>query len=197
MEGPIYFGGLSVSGHCEEDVFATSKEELEKKLTEDWKQEVRNVLKFIDDSKLDMPLMRRIQEQFEKMGLDYDEMQHELDSLRIEKQQLIQQKAMVEAQSNMDLEELRKEIDQLKEQLAKGGSSVPVTAPVQPPEVPEVPEAPEAPEVLHISDLSKPVTNSNVMDEAYKLSTSSVEVDKHENSKFLNVMLFLGDAQSS
>ena len=130
-----------------------------------------------------------IQEQFEKMGLDYDEMQHELDSLRIEKQQLIQQKAMVEAQSNMDLEELRKEIDSLKEQLAKGGSSVPVTAPVQPPEVPEVPEAPEAPEVLHISDLSKPVTNSNVMDEAYKLSTSSVEVDKHENSKFLNVML--------
>lgn len=60
MEGPIYFGGLSVSGHCEEDMFATSKEELEKKLTEDWKQEVRNVLKFIDDSKLDMPLMRRI-----------------------------------------------------------------------------------------------------------------------------------------
>ena len=131
-----------------------------------------------------------IQEQFEKMGLDYDEMQHELDSLRIEKQQLIQQKAMVEAQSNMDLEELRKEIEILKEQLAKGGGSVPVSAVPQPQEVPEVPEVPEAPEVLRISDLvAAKSTATNVPNEAFKLSTSAIEVDKHEDSKFLNVML--------
>ena len=129
------------------------------------------------EKKTDAPT---IQEQFEKMGLDYDEMQHELDSLRIEKQQLIQQKAMVEAQSNMDLEELRKEIESLKEQLAKGGS-VPA-APAQPQEVPEVPDAP----VIPAFPAPAPVSQE---DEAFKLSTSTLEVDKHEGSKFLNVML--------
>ena len=124
-----------------------------------------------------------IQEQFEKMGLDYDEMQHELDSLRIEKQQLIQQKAMVEAQSNIDMESLRKEIESLKEQLASGGTA-PASAPAPAQEVPEVPDAPV---VSPVSSVAKePAAFSN---EAFLLSTSSLEVDKHENSKFLNVML--------
>ena len=132
------------------------------------------------EKKTDAPT---IQEQFEKMGLDYDEMQHELDSLRIEKQQLIQQKAMVEAQSNMDTEALRKEIEELKEQLAKGGSVPSVSA--QPQEVPEVPDVPVAPTVQSIQ-AAEPKSQE---DEAFKLSTSPLEVDKHEDSKFLNVML--------
>ncbi|MBR1530263.1 MAG: hypothetical protein IJ642_13335 [Oscillospiraceae bacterium] len=132
------------------------------------------------EKKTDAPT---IQEQFEKMGLDYDEMQHELDSLRIEKQQLIQQKAMVEAQSNMDTEALRKEIEELKEQLAKGGSVPSVSA--QPQEVPEVPDVPVAPTVQSVQ-AAEPKSQE---DEAFKLSTSPLEVDKHEDSKFLNVML--------
>ena len=139
-----------------------------------------------------------IQEQFEKMGLDYDEMQHELDSLRIEKQQLIQQKAMQEAQSNMDMDELRKEIETLKEQLAKGGGTVVLSAPAAPTEVPEVPDAPDAPlpapkaapapAVTPVAP-STPVAPVSQTDEAFKLSTTTSEVDKHEDSKFLNVML--------
>ncbi|MBE6876843.1 MAG: hypothetical protein E7496_09035 [Ruminococcus sp.] len=145
------------------------------------------------EKKTDAPT---IQEQFEKMGLDYDEMQHELDSLRIEKQQLIQQKAMAEAQSNMDMEELRKEIESLKEQLAKGG--VAVSAPAEPAEVPDIPEVPDvpslkvpvsapAPKAPEMPAPKAPETPQN--NEAYKLSTSSLEVDKHEDAKFLNVML--------
>ena len=141
------------------------------------------------EKKTDAPT---IQEQFEKMGIDYDEMQHELDSLRIEKQQLIQQKAMVEAQSNMDMEELRKEIKSLKEQLAKGGVAV-VSKSEEVPDVPEVPDAPDAPVLkvtaappLKAAEPAAPVSENN---EAFKLSTSSLEVDKHEDAKFLNVML--------
>ncbi len=117
-----------------------------------------------------------IQEQFEKMGLNYDEMQHELDSLRIEKQQLIQQKAMQEAQANMDLEELRKQIETLKEQLAKGGGVIQMTSPVSPQEVPEIPDAP-APQIDESA-------------EAFRLSTSPDAIDPQDKqNKFLNVML--------
>ena len=159
------------------------------------------------EKKADAPT---IQEQFEKMGLDYDEMQHELDSLRIEKQQLIQQKAMQEAQSNMDMDELRKEIETLKEQLAKGGGTVVISAPAAPAEVPEVPDAPvlsvpvtpaphvtpvaPAPPVTPVTSATHiapavPVAPLSQSNEAFKLSTTSSEVDKHEDSKFLNVML--------
>lgn len=148
------------------------------------------------EKKTDAPT---IQEQFEKMGLDYDEMQHELDSLRIEKQQLIQQKAMQEAQSNMDMDELRKEIETLKEQLAKGGGTVVISAPAAPIEVPEVPDAPlpapkaapaptPAPAVTPVAPAT-PVAPISQTDEAFKLATTASEVDKHEDSKFLNVML--------
>ena len=60
MKGPIYFGGLSVSGNCEENTYSVDKQALEKELIDNWNQEVKNVLKFIDDAKLDMPLMKRI-----------------------------------------------------------------------------------------------------------------------------------------
>ena len=60
MTGPIYFGGLQVSSATDTHVYATDKEELVRNLTEQWKQEVRTVLKFIDDSKLEMPLMKEI-----------------------------------------------------------------------------------------------------------------------------------------
>lgn len=60
MQGPIYFGKLTVSGSCEKDMFATDKADLEKDIHEEWTREVRNVLKFIADSKLDMPLMRQV-----------------------------------------------------------------------------------------------------------------------------------------
>lgn len=122
------------------------------------------------DKKADTPT---IQEQFEKMGLDYDEMQHELDALRIEKQQLIQQKAMLEAQSNLDMEELRKEIAALKGQLSQDGSTaVPSSAPA----LKEVLEVPDAPVSNHTA-------------EAFTLSTSAEAVNQHEDSKFLSVML--------
>ena len=139
-----------------------------------------------------------IQEQFEKMGIDYDEMQHELDSLRIEKQQLIQQKAMAEAQSSMDMEELRKEIETLKEQLAKGGVTVSAVKPAEVPDIPEVPEVPDvlslkvpvaAPVVPKTAGTPAPKASAPQNEEAFKLSTSSLEVDKHEDAKFLNVML--------
>lgn len=60
MKGPIYFGGLCVSGHCEDNTYNIDKKELEKEMLESWNQEVKNVLKFINDAKLDMPLMKRI-----------------------------------------------------------------------------------------------------------------------------------------
>lgn len=60
MKGPIYFGGLTVSGHCEDSAYSVDKKELEKEMLENWHQEVKTVLKFIEDTKLDMPLMKRI-----------------------------------------------------------------------------------------------------------------------------------------
>lgn len=118
------------------------------------------------EKKTDAPT---IQEQFEKMGLDYDAMQQELDNLRIEKEQLLQQKAMQEAQSNLDMEALRQEIAKLKNRI---GDNSPTVAAVQAQKaeeiVPDVPEAPVSPMIL---------------------STSIEEVDKHEDSKFLSVLL--------
>ncbi len=58
MVGPIYFGGIRVSGCTDTSILSSNKEELQKKIAEDWKQEVRTVLKFIADTKLDMPLMK-------------------------------------------------------------------------------------------------------------------------------------------
>ena len=60
MKGPIYFGGLAVTGQTESSSYHTNKEELEKELLKEWDQEVKNVLKFIKDSKLEMPLMEGI-----------------------------------------------------------------------------------------------------------------------------------------
>ena len=60
MNGSIYFGGLHVNGNTDISIYAVDKEELQKKIQEDWKQEVRTVIKFIDDSKLEMPLMKEV-----------------------------------------------------------------------------------------------------------------------------------------
>lgn len=58
MTGPIYFGGLHVEGDIEANFFATDSNELQNSVLEHWKQESKNVLKFIEDSKLDMPLIK-------------------------------------------------------------------------------------------------------------------------------------------
>ena len=60
MTGPIYFGGLKVDSRTNISIYATVKEDLQKRIQEQWKQEVHNILKFIKDSKLDMPLMTEI-----------------------------------------------------------------------------------------------------------------------------------------
>lgn len=59
MTGPIYFGGLHVEGDVEANFFATNLDELQNSILEHWKQESKNILKFIEDSKLDMPLMKK------------------------------------------------------------------------------------------------------------------------------------------
>lgn len=124
------------------------------------------------ENKKDTPT---IQEQFEKMGLNYDEMQQQMDALRIEKEQLLQQKAMLEERSKLDIEALRQEIQKLKGQLGTDSSDIPVTV-VTPADtdaiVPDVPEAP----------VLRPA-------EYFTLSTSAEEVDKHETAKFLSVLL--------
>ena len=60
MTGPIYFGGIRVTGSSERNTFAVNRESLEKELAEQWKQEIHTVLKFIQDSKLNMPLMEQV-----------------------------------------------------------------------------------------------------------------------------------------
>ena len=60
MKGPIYFGGLSVSSKTESSVYHTDREELEKEILQQWDQEVKTILKFIQDSQLNMPLMKNI-----------------------------------------------------------------------------------------------------------------------------------------
>lgn len=114
-----------------------------------------------------------IQEQFERMGLNYDEMQQQIDSLKIEKEQLLQQKLMLEERSKLDIEALRQEITKLKNQLGADNldNSVENVTDINV-IVPDVPEAP----VLHPS-------------EYFSLATSIEEVDKHENAKFLSVLL--------
>ncbi len=118
------------------------------------------------DKKQDEPT---IQEQFEKMGLNYDEMRQEIDNLKIERAQLIQQKNMLEAQASIDMEEIRK----LREQLGQGGgipsTEIPVSAPgTEQAAVPDVPEAPISP---------------------FEIATSTDAVDKYDDSKFLSIML--------
>ena len=60
MTGPIYFGGLHIEGDIETNFFAVDSEELSHSVLKHWEQETKNVLKFIDNSKLDMPLMKAI-----------------------------------------------------------------------------------------------------------------------------------------
>ena len=60
MIGPIYFGGIAVKGHTEMDTFHMDKELLNKELEEEWRQEIRSVLKLIDDTKLNMPLVKGV-----------------------------------------------------------------------------------------------------------------------------------------
>ena len=118
-----------------------------------------------------------IQEQFEKMGINYDEMQQQMDALRIEKEQLIQQKMMQEERFKLDMEALQQEISRLKIQL--GTDTVDISADSSIPSVPAdtglVPDVPDAPEL-------RPA-------EAFRLSTSIEEVDKNPDAKFLSVLL--------
>ena len=109
-----------------------------------------------------------IQEQFERMGLNYDEMQQQIDALKIEREQLLQQKLMLEERAKLDIEALRQEIAKLKAQLGTDTIDISVDDTI----VPDVPEAP----VLHPS-------------EYFSLATSTEAVDKHENAKFLSVLL--------
>ncbi|MDE7122115.1 MAG: hypothetical protein K2O42_08155, partial [Oscillospiraceae bacterium] len=123
-----------------------------------------------DTKKTDMPT---IQEQFEKMGINYDEMQQQMDALRIEKEQLIQQKMMQEERFKLDMEALQQEISRLKIQL--GTDSVIPASPSIPEDAGLVPDVPDAPELPSVS--------------AFQLSTSIEEIDKNPDAKFLSVLL--------
>ncbi|MDE5736905.1 MAG: hypothetical protein K2H93_00905, partial [Oscillospiraceae bacterium] len=114
-----------------------------------------------------------IQEQFERMGLNYDEMQQQIDALKIEREQLLQQKLMLEERAKLDIEALRQEIAKLKAQLGADNVDISVGSSTDTDVI--VPDVPEAP-VLHPS-------------EYFSLATSTEEVDKHQNSKFLSVLL--------
>ena len=122
-----------------------------------------------ESKKADTPT---IQEQFEKMGINYDEMQQQMDALRIEKEQLIQQKMMQEERFKLDMEALQQEIAKLKNQLGTDTNSVVASVSADTGIVPDVPDAPELRSA-----------------EAFQLSTSVAEVEQHEDAKFLSVLL--------
>ncbi len=114
-----------------------------------------------------------IQEQFERMGLNYDEMQQQMDALKIEREQLLQQKIMLEERSKLDIEALRQEIAKLKNQLGADNSDMPVENITDDNTI--VPDVPDAP-VLQPA-------------EYFNLATSVEAVEKYENAKFLSVLL--------